>query len=512
MSLGRAAVHRDRQMPVLAEVLPIRSTAGSDRLGVAVPRSVRQRRVAVALLTADVFALTAACVLAALIQPGLAAAESIGGSAAKTQTLASVTLVFATLWRMQSARLYSVGRLGWGSGEFNRMGRCILVGVAATVLLPFFFGLRGPSREWILTAAVLATAITTAERTLLHLIRSRLLCRGGWLQRPTLIVGSNTEAAEVARLLRIDRQSGLNPVGCLRSSLKDKLSFDYCAPIVRTLGTARDLATVVTEREIDTVIIVASAFDYDVIQRMLKDLRDLPVSVHISSALSEVLSSRVLMQEVGGLPLISLKGVSLSPSKLRAKRVFDLVIAGPIVLLGLPLWATLALLIKATSPGPIFYKQERVGRDGVPFLMYKFRSMVADAEKRLEELQCANEADGPLFKIRDDPRVTHVGRWMRKFSLDEFPQLINVLRGEMSLVGPRPPLPGETEKYSSQDWRRLEVPPGMAGLWQVSGRSELTFRDMVRLDIFYIDNWSLGFDASLLVRVVPSVLLARGAC
>jgi len=137
--------------------------------------------------------------------------------------------------------------------------------------------------------------------------------------------------------------------------------------------------------------------------------------------------------------------------------------------------------------------------------------MVTDADARLAELQRANQADGPMFKMKNDPRVTPVGRWMRKFSLDEFPQLINVLRGEMSLVGPRPPLPKETAQYSEQDWRRLEVLPGMTGLWQVSGRSKLTFRDMVRLDVFYIDNWSLGLDLSLLARTVPAVVLARGA-
>ncbi len=329
------------------------------------------------------------------------------------------------------------------------------------------------------------------------------------------------EAAEVARLLQAKTDSGLSAVGCLRSSLKDTLSFDYCAPVVPTLGTARDLVNIVTKHGIDTVIIVASAFDYDVMQRMIKELRDLPVSVHISSALSEVLSSRVLMQEIGGLPLISLRGISMSPAKLRRKRAFDLLIAGLIVTLGMPLWAVLALLIKATSKGPVFYRQERVGRNGAPFFMYKFRSMVADAESRLAELQNANGDDGsPTYrrvsdygcKIHNDPRITSIGRWMRKLSLDEFPQLINVLRGEMSLVGPRPPLPFETASYTEQDWRRLEVPPGMTGLWQVSGRAELTFHDMVRLDVFYIDNWSMGLDTSLLMRTVPAVLRARGAC
>jgi lipopolysaccharide/colanic/teichoic acid biosynthesis glycosyltransferase len=157
-----------------------------------------------------------------------------------------------------------------------------------------------------------------------------------------------------------------------------------------------------------------------------------------------------------------------------------------------------ALGIKLGSRGPVLYRQGRIGRDGVPFDMFKFRSMYADAEARLAELReaGANEATGPLFKMKDDPRVTPVGKWMRKFSIDEFPQLINVMRGNMSLVGPRPPLPGETSSYTDQHWRRMEVLPGMTGLWQVSGRSKLSFDEMVRLDLFYIENACSGASVS----------------
>jgi len=186
-------------------------------------------------------------------------------------------------------------------------------------------------------------------------------------------------------------------------------------------------------------------------------------------------------------------------------------VASIFVLVGLPIWLLIMLLIKTSSRGPVFYQQERVGRGGKPFGMYKFRSMVADAEIRIKELKGANEASGPLFKMKDDPRITPIGKWMRKFSVDEFPQLINVLKGEMSLVGPRPPLPREVETYSQHDWRRMEVVPGMTGLWQVSGRSSLTFDEMVRLDLFYIENWSVGLDLSLIARTVPAVLFARGA-
>jgi lipopolysaccharide/colanic/teichoic acid biosynthesis glycosyltransferase len=167
--------------------------------------------------------------------------------------------------------------------------------------------------------------------------------------------------------------------------------------------------------------------------------------------------------------------------------------------------------IKLDSPGPMFYRQQRVGKDGRRFGMVKFRSMRQDAERLLDELRAQNEATGPLFKMRRDPRVTGVGRVLRRWSLDELPQLFNVLKGEMSLIGPRPPLPSEVEQY--EDWQhgRLRLVPGMTGLWQVSGRSEVPFHDMVRLDLHYIRNWSLGLDLEILLRTIPAVLTNRGA-
>jgi exopolysaccharide biosynthesis polyprenyl glycosylphosphotransferase len=219
----------------------------------------------------------------------------------------------------------------------------------------------------------------------------------------------------------------------------------------------------------------------------------------------------VWIREVAGMPLISLKGVSFTPWNMALKRSFDIAVASFVTLLGLPAWLTLAGLVKVTSPGPVFYRQERVGKGGETFKMYKFRTMVVDADKRMAELREQNEADGPIFKIKHDPRVTSVGRWMRKFSLDEFPQLLNVLKGEMSLVGPRPPLPSEADAYTERHWRRLEVLPGMTGLWQVSGRSDLTFEEMIRLDLYYIQNWSVRFDVTMLLRTVPAVLVSKGA-
>ena len=193
------------------------------------------------------------------------------------------------------------------------------------------------------------------------------------------------------------------------------------------------------------------------------------------------------------------------------KRLFDLALAGFWAIVTSPVMLVIATLIKLDSPGPAVFRQLRVGKKGQRFWCYKFRSMREGAEDEQEHLQAYNEADGPLFKMRDDPRRTRVGRWLRRPSLDELPQLYNVLRGEMSLVGPRPPLPHEVAQYEAWQMRRLEVAPGITGLWQVSGRSDLTFDEQCLLDIYYIENWSPFLDIKILLRTVPQVFTGDGA-
>jgi exopolysaccharide biosynthesis polyprenyl glycosylphosphotransferase len=211
------------------------------------------------------------------------------------------------------------------------------------------------------------------------------------------------------------------------------------------------------------------------------------------------------------VPLIGLKENSIKGWNLAVKRTLDvalILLATPILL---PITTLIALIIRLDSKGPALFRQTRVGKHGKGFTCYKFRTMVVDAEKRKAELAALNEADGPLFKIRSDPRITRVGRFLRQSSLDELPQLLNVLRGEMSLVGPRPGLPEEVDQYDPWHRRRLEVTPGLTGLWQVLGRSDTSFDEMVRLDIFYTENWSVGMDLQILLKTIPVVLIGKGA-
>ena len=230
-----------------------------------------------------------------------------------------------------------------------------------------------------------------------------------------------------------------------------------------------------------------------------------------SVTLIDVAGDRTTIRPVDGLPMLHVEHPHLRGGARVVKDLVDRAAAAMLLALLSPLLATIALWIWRDSPGPVLFRQVRVGRDGREFVMYKFRSMYLDAEARLAELRHLNEHDGVLFKIQNDPRVTPVGRWLRRFSMDELPQLFNVLRGHMSLVGPRPPLPQEVAAYPDDLRRRLAVKPGMTGLWQVSGRSDLPWEEAVRLDLRYVENWSLTLDLVILLRTMTAVLRSSGA-
>jgi exopolysaccharide biosynthesis polyprenyl glycosylphosphotransferase len=235
------------------------------------------------------------------------------------------------------------------------------------------------------------------------------------------------------------------------------------------------------------------------------------VDLVVAPAMTDVAGPRISVRLVEGLPLLHVEEPELAGVRRAVKGALDRIGACLLGLLCAPLLLAIALAIKVTSSGPVFFRQERVGLGGRTFSMLKFRSMRQGAEEECAGLVHLNVHDGPLFKIRNDPRVTAVGRWLRRHSLDELPQLWNVVRGSMSLVGPRPPLPAEVERYGAEAMRRLLVKPGMTGLWQINGRSELPWEETVRLDLFYVENWSVGLDLMVLAKTLPAVLRCRGA-
>jgi len=399
-------------------------------------------------------------------------------------------------------RLYGVRRMT-AADEFRRL----LLGVTMiiTSAVTFSFWTHATiSREWIGASWVLALILVLATRWGWR----RIIGKGreqGRLALRTLIVGANAEAGRVVTEMR-QRGLGFVPLGYVCADAWGRPTTD-----VPMLGHLDDLSALIAEYEADCVFVASSAIRPEHMAQVSSAARHTGVEVRVTANVQEVLSTRVAAHPLGSLMAFALKPVRLSGVQALAKRSFDLgvTVIGAIVLS--PVLLLIALSVKLTTRGPILFKQERVGYRGRPFKILKFRTMVADAEERLPSVLHMNEATGPLFKIRDDPRITRVGRLLRRLSLDELPQLFNVIRGDMSLVGPRPPLPREVAQYDDWMLARLEVRPGITGLWQTSGRSELPFEDYVRLDLFYIENWSLAYDLFILAKTIPTLVTTRGA-
>jgi exopolysaccharide biosynthesis polyprenyl glycosylphosphotransferase len=277
------------------------------------------------------------------------------------------------------------------------------------------------------------------------------------------------------------------------------------------LGDLNKLPEIVDQEGIDQVIITLPWMYHRKIMGIVHECERKRVQARIVPDLFQMSLSRVNVDDLGGIPLIGVHKTTISRGKRIVKRAIDVVLAIAGGVLALPLMAILACAIRLDSSGPAVFRQLRVGKGGRQFWCYKFRSMHEGAEDERDRLEALNERDGAAFKIKDDPRRTRVGRWLRRSSMDELPQIYNVLRGDMSLVGPRPPLPEEVTQYEAWQLSRLEVAPGITGLWQVSGRSNLTFDDQCLLDIYYIENWSPYLDIKILLRTVPVVFTGDGA-
>ena len=283
------------------------------------------------------------------------------------------------------------------------------------------------------------------------------------------------------------------------------------APAARcSVRSTRPLEVIRRTGAVGAILSVAS-LEPDVVNRLTRTLTDAGCHVTLSSSLHDIDISRTRSQSIDGRLMIYVEPTNRSRTHLFLKRTFDVVVAGLALLLTLPIVAIAAVAIKLDSKGPVFFRQARVGKDGELFEMIKLRSMVQDAEAQRAELEDLNERTGPLFKMSADPRITRVGRFLRKTSIDEFPQFWNVLRGDMSVVGPRPALPSETEQWTPDLRERLRVLPGITGMWQVSGRSEADFELYRRLDLFYVDNWSLTHDIQIVAKTFMVVLTSKGA-
>ena len=392
--------------------------------------------------------------------------------------------------------LYEVDRpRGWAV-RFRGIVSATSTAAILTLFASYMLGDQSLSRLWLAVGWVISVVAVVLWR----IVAQRLYTRLREIVAPrnrVLIVGANRLGRQLAAELEDLRIMGYVDNG----SDVEHLDFPLLGPISQ-------LGELVDAYAVDELVIALPNSRREQISRILARGFHRHVRVNLLPDLGELLPERFGIQELGGRHYVGFVPVA-AVSWL--KRAFDLVLVGAGIVAIAPLLLAVALAVKFDSPGPIFFRQERVGKHGRHFSMLKFRSMDVGADKQLELLRAKNEATGPLFKMKNDPRVTRVGRILRRWSIDELPQLFNVLAGDMSLVGPRPPLPSEVEEY--EDWQlgRLRAVPGLTGLWQVSGRSEVPFHDMVRLDLHYIRNWSLALDFEILLRTIPAVLTNRGA-
>jgi exopolysaccharide biosynthesis polyprenyl glycosylphosphotransferase len=333
------------------------------------------------------------------------------------------------------------------------------------------------------------------------------LHRVSGLRQRTLILGSGLVAGQLVEKIRHNPQFGLIPVGIV-----DDEVHNVGTPDLPWLGRFADLSKIIEMQDIDRVVIAFSRVSHEELLEAIRASRDAAVAVDVIPRLFEFLDGVRSLDQIGGLPLLSIGVPALSSTSLAAKRLLDVAGSLLLILILMPLMLLTAIAIRLESRGPVFFRQPRTGRRNKSFRLIKFRSMYLDAEQRKQELDELNEAgDGVMFKIREDPRVTRVGHFIRRFSIDELPQLFNVLRGDMSLVGPRPLIFRETAALEEWHLRRLELRPGITGPWQVYGRSQSPFQEMVRFDYQYVAGWSLARDVEILLATVPAVISGRGA-
>jgi exopolysaccharide biosynthesis polyprenyl glycosylphosphotransferase len=335
----------------------------------------------------------------------------------------------------------------------------------------------------------------------------RVLRRRGRNTRNVLVVGSGPRARRVQEVIRARPDWGLRIVGFV-----DPEGSPVDPSVAQeALHKLTDVPDLLRDETIDEVIVACPRSMLDCLGPVVETCATVGVPVTLLADLFGDSLPPPRVTRLGSLVALSYARVHHSPVQLRIKRAVDVALASVGLVLTAPLLALAALAIRATSPGPVLFRQERCGLNGRRFIMLKLRSMHLDAEARLEGLLAVNEMDGPVFKLREDPRVTRIGCFLRRLSIDELPQLWNVLWGEMSIVGPRPPIPPEVRKYATFDMRRLSMRPGLTCLWQVNGRNQIGFTDWVKLDLQYIDNWSLGLDLLIVLRTLPAVLSGRGA-
>jgi exopolysaccharide biosynthesis polyprenyl glycosylphosphotransferase len=461
----------------------------------------RTRSVACARLVLDVLAVCVAMAVAFWVKGALPGRDP--SAAAGEHLLLGLLSVPAWVTMFWRRRVYSGPHIAGRLDECRRIAQATLGSIGLIAMTAFLLQLY-VSRGWLLVTAPLAVMLLTAERECVRRVVGRLRQKGHLL-RSVVIVGGNLEALGLCEMLSQAPTLGYRPVGVVddEAEVGSHLLGGH-----RVLGAVGQVLAVSRRTGASGVIIATTAVDHEMTNRLTRQLCAAGIHVELSSSLQDIAPARLLLRPLGRFPVVNVELMRRDGWARWAKRSFDVVVSTVIGLLVLPLVGLAALAVKLSSQGPVLFRQERVGKGGCPFEILKLRTMVANAEQLAVDLRMGNQAGGPLFKMRRDPRVTRVGRVLRALSIDELPQLWNVLRGDMSLVGPRPALPSEVPAWSPALHGRLAVKPGMTGMWQVSGSKRWSsFDEYARLDLYYVDNWSIWTDLAILVRTVPAVLL-----
>ena len=494
-------------VPSPAERLRDRAAAVGQRV-VAQPRRLGWRKRLVAALTVtDAAAIVVALLVAQLLRfqtDGLRASTPAGEVA-----YLSLSAAIAAAWlvALSATRSRLLRNIGTGTVEYQRVVNATLITFGGLAVVAYLSRID-IARGFIAVALPLGLALLLAGRVVwryvLHAMRRRGRCTTG-----SIIVGRPDDVARVVDELRRQYRVGYRAIGAA-----------YAGSARIAQARALDLPLVDFARLAETskrtrtrAVIVAGDLPGGnaTIRRLGWELENTNTELILVSRLTDVAGPRIHLRPINGLPMVHVDLPQYTGFNHAVKRGFDILVSGVALLLLSPLLAAIAMTVRLTSEGPVLFRQVRVGVHGSRFTMLKFRSMVADAEARLRELRTGNDGDGVLFKLREDPRITPVGRTMRRYSLDELPQLWNVLVGDMSLVGPRPPLPSEVERYEEDVNRRLLTKPGITGLWQVSGRSDLSWDESVKIDLYYVENWSITGDLVILLKTVRAVIGSHGA-
>lgn len=428
-------------------------------------------------------------------------------------------LLYQRVYRLQGAFSYT--------REAIKIFKAVAVGSLLTIAVAFLFRGGFAYRDFSYSRGVflLDFALALVAFTAFHLFlrRAQTLFRRRDINLiPTLILGGGTEAEQTIRELQTRPDLGYRVVGIVDSDVQNE-KFKANGYDIPVIGKMSDLPLLIKQLAIQEVIITDNSLSHEVLfEAMMKIGRKQRVEFRLAPSVFNLLPNKTEVEQIGVLPIIRLFREPLSDAERFVKRVSDIVISLVALTILAPIWILISILIRLDSKGAVLFRQERVGMDGRIFLCFKFRTMLSDADDRIHreayrkniagELDSNHDADEPVFgKVKNDPRITNVGRWLRRSSLDEIPQLLNVLLGDMSIVGARPPIPYEVEEYALWHRRRLDMKPGITGLWQVSGRNRLTFDEMVKLDLFYIENWSLWLDLKIILLTLPAVLRGDGA-